>query len=89
MANVLEKIVADKRNEMVAKEAELPLASFIDDLTPSSKSFYNALAQDNAGYILECKKASPSKGLIRPTFDFGRNSGCVLRSRVLLVSVDR
>jgi indole-3-glycerol phosphate synthase / phosphoribosylanthranilate isomerase len=69
MANVLEKIVADKRNEMVAKEAELPLASFIDDLTPSSKSFYNALAQDNAGYILECKKASPSKGLIRPTFD--------------------
>ena len=69
MANVLEKIVADKRIELVEKEQNLPLEQFKDSLTPSTKSFYAALNKENAGYILECKKASPSKGLIRPTFD--------------------
>ena len=69
MANVLEKIVAYKRIELVEKEQNLPLELFKDSLTPSTKSFYAALNKENAGYILECKKASPSKGLIRPTFD--------------------
>lgn len=69
MANVLEKIVADKRAELDQRKAALPLATFVNDLVPSERSFYEALAQPNAGYILECKKASPSKGLIRENFD--------------------
>ncbi len=69
MQNVLAKIVDDKRVEVAAREAELPLSSFKAQLTPSKKSFYDALNNTNAGYILECKKASPSKGLIRPIFD--------------------
>lgn len=69
MQNVLAKIVDDKRIEVAAREAELPLDSFKAQLTPSTKSFYDALNKSNAGYILECKKASPSKGLIRPIFD--------------------
>ena len=69
MANVLEKIVLDKRQEIAQRKIDLPLASFIDDLTPSDRSFYDALAQPNAGFILECKKASPSKGLIRKYFN--------------------
>lgn len=69
MANVLEKIVIDKRAEIAARKKSLPLESFVQALTPSTRSFYNALAQPNAGYILECKKASPSKGLIRAHFD--------------------
>ncbi|WP_299078527.1 bifunctional indole-3-glycerol-phosphate synthase TrpC/phosphoribosylanthranilate isomerase TrpF [uncultured Paraglaciecola sp.] len=69
MANVLEKIVDNKKLEIAQRKIDLPLTSFIDGLTPSDRSFYDALAQPNAGFILECKKASPSKGLIRENFD--------------------
>jgi indole-3-glycerol phosphate synthase/phosphoribosylanthranilate isomerase len=69
MANVLEKIVLDKKLEIAQRKIDLPLASFIEGLTPSDRSFYDALAQPNAGFVLECKKASPSKGLIREHFD--------------------
>ncbi|WP_448211183.1 bifunctional indole-3-glycerol-phosphate synthase TrpC/phosphoribosylanthranilate isomerase TrpF [Colwellia sp. MEBiC06753] len=69
MANVLAKIVADKRIEIAARKQALPLATFIDTLAPTTKDLYGNLAQENAGFILECKKASPSKGLIRPNFD--------------------
>lgn len=69
MANVLEKIVATKREEIAARKAAFPASEFIEQLQPSERSFYQALAQPNAGFILECKKASPSKGLIRAEFD--------------------
>ncbi|MBU2878223.1 bifunctional indole-3-glycerol-phosphate synthase TrpC/phosphoribosylanthranilate isomerase TrpF [Aliiglaciecola lipolytica] len=69
MANVLEKIVANKREELVQRKLDLPLSSFKDNLTPSDRSFYQALSKPNAGYVLECKKASPSKGLIRDDFN--------------------
>jgi indole-3-glycerol phosphate synthase/phosphoribosylanthranilate isomerase len=71
--NILEKIVDDKRIEIDALKLTKPLASFIDDLTPTKKDMYAALKRSAnkpfAGFILECKKASPSKGLIRPDFD--------------------
>lgn len=73
MANILEKIVIDKRVEIDALKKSKPLESFIDDLTPTKKDMYAALKRTSekpeAGFILECKKASPSKGLIRPDFD--------------------
>ncbi len=71
--NVLEKIVADKRLEIASLKQQMPLAHFIDELTPSNKDMYAALRRSQqkpyAGFILECKKASPSKGLIRDDFD--------------------
>lgn len=72
MANVLEKIVADKAIELKQRKIERPLSGFIDDVKPSTRNFYEALkSTENGGthFILECKKASPSKGLIRPNFD--------------------
>jgi indole-3-glycerol phosphate synthase/phosphoribosylanthranilate isomerase len=73
MANVLEKIVADKRIEVKQLKINKPLASFIDSLKPTTKDMYAALdrkqGKSQAGFILECKKASPSKGLIRADFD--------------------
>ena len=73
MANILEKIVANKRIEIDALKKAKPLSSFIDELTPTTKNMYAALRRTEdkpeAGFILECKKASPSKGLIRPDFD--------------------
>ncbi|MEI8608940.1 bifunctional indole-3-glycerol-phosphate synthase TrpC/phosphoribosylanthranilate isomerase TrpF [Enterovibrio sp. Hal110] len=69
METVLAKIVADKRIWIEARKAAQPLASFINEVVPSDRSFYDALSGKPAKFILECKKASPSKGLIRDDFD--------------------
>jgi len=73
MANILEKIVADKRIEIAQRKIDFPLSDFIDTLVPTEKDMYAALDRKqgyaHAGFILECKKASPSKGLIRADFD--------------------
>ncbi|NOI67820.1 bifunctional indole-3-glycerol-phosphate synthase TrpC/phosphoribosylanthranilate isomerase TrpF [Vibrio sp. 99-8-1] len=69
MAQVLFKIVEDKKQWVEQRKATQPLASFIDTLEPSDRDFYHALSGDKAAFILECKKASPSKGLIREEFD--------------------
>jgi indole-3-glycerol phosphate synthase / phosphoribosylanthranilate isomerase len=69
LPNVLAKIVEDTNVRVEKLKVDLPLTSFVDDLTPSTRCLYKALSQENAGFILECKKASPSKGLIRDDFD--------------------
>ena len=73
--NILEKIVADKKIEIEKRQAEFPLSEFRAGLSESDRNFKQALVADKkqrgAAYILECKKASPSKGLIRDQFDLG------------------
>lgn len=72
MPNILDKIVATKRQEIAAAKSVLPeveLRARIKD-TPPRKDFFGALAV--AGpikLIAEVKKASPSKGIIRADFD--------------------
>lgn len=66
---VLGRIVADKQAWVAARQAVQPLASFQDALQPSDRDFHAALRQSHKVFILECKKASPSKGLIRPDFN--------------------
>lgn len=67
MSNVLERIVATKQQHIEALKLRFPE----ENLTPktSDRSLYQALSAKGAGFILECKKASPSKGLIRKDFD--------------------
>ncbi|WP_252120468.1 bifunctional indole-3-glycerol-phosphate synthase TrpC/phosphoribosylanthranilate isomerase TrpF [Symbiopectobacterium purcellii] len=66
---VLGKIVKDKVSWIVARQQAQPLSSFQADLVPSQRDFYAALKHKKPAFILECKKASPSKGLIREDFD--------------------
>ncbi|WP_312240566.1 bifunctional indole-3-glycerol-phosphate synthase TrpC/phosphoribosylanthranilate isomerase TrpF [Pantoea sp.] len=66
---VLHKIVQDKAVWVEARKAQQPLISFQNDIEPASRSFYDALSGARTVFILECKKASPSKGVIREDFD--------------------
>ncbi|MFC0179792.1 bifunctional indole-3-glycerol-phosphate synthase TrpC/phosphoribosylanthranilate isomerase TrpF [Thorsellia kenyensis] len=66
---VLEKILTDKISWIMHKKETFPLDSFNSLLTQSTRSFYQAFTKTQCQFILECKKASPSKGVIRPTFD--------------------
>src|SRR5471030_2230234 len=66
---VLHKIVRDKAVWVAARKEQQPLASFQNDIKPSQRNFYDALKGTKTVFILECKKASPSKGTIRDNFD--------------------
>ncbi|MFP2420006.1 bifunctional indole-3-glycerol-phosphate synthase TrpC/phosphoribosylanthranilate isomerase TrpF [Pseudescherichia vulneris] len=75
MQTVLAKIVADKRIWVEARKEQQPLASFQNEVQPSTRHFYDALQGARTAFILECKKASPSKGVIRDDFDPARIAG--------------
>lgn len=66
-SNVLTKIVDTKAAHMEALKLRFPEAMLEPKI--SDRSLFDALKAPNAGFIFECKKASPSKGLIREHFD--------------------
>jgi len=75
MANILDKIAADKRRHVAACQKKTSLAN-VEKLAQKSspprgfyKSLLNAQKAGRFGLITEIKKASPSKGLIREDFD--------------------
>ncbi|WP_437867936.1 bifunctional indole-3-glycerol-phosphate synthase TrpC/phosphoribosylanthranilate isomerase TrpF [Sorangium sp. So ce363] len=67
--NVLARIVERKRADVAERERRTPLASLRGSAPPTSRSLRRALSAPGARFVLECKKASPSEGLIRPDFD--------------------
>ena len=72
---ILGKIVDDKLIWVEQRKQQQPLIKFKDDLVESDRHFYQALDQEQSVFILECKKASPSKGLIREDFDLDLIAG--------------
>ncbi len=65
---ILGKIVAAKQQWLEERKQAEPLESFRHQLTPSDRDFEGALRQGGTRFIMECKRASPSKGLIRADF---------------------
>ena len=74
MSDILEKIVAVKREEVAAAIKKVPLAAMREDAESRvlTRGFVGALraetAKGQAAVTAEVKKASPSKGVIRPDF---------------------
>lgn len=69
MSNVLAQIVDYKHTEVAQRKKQLPLNQFKAQLKKSQRSLFQALSSQHSDFIFECKKASPSKGLIRENFN--------------------
>ena len=75
MADILERILARKREELEAARRAVPLAQMRERAAsaPPPRDFVGALrskiAAGQAAVIAEVKKASPSKGVLREDFD--------------------
>lgn len=67
--SILKNIVAQRRQTVAEFAQQFDLTALATQLTPSTRSLAEALATPQASFILECKKASPSKGLIRADFN--------------------
>lgn len=70
--SILRTIVEQRQVRLQELQQHLPEAEAMRlarNSTRPVRDFYAALAQPNAQFILECKKASPSKGVIRADFD--------------------
>ncbi len=70
---ILQRILADKRQEVEARRAQIPereLHARLHDLPPT-RGFKRALqaTPNPIALIAEVKRASPSKGVIQPNFD--------------------
>jgi len=69
MPSVLVKIVAQTRRDLALRRQAVAETSLWSCAQPSDRSLEDALRARRTGYILECKKASPSQGLLREDFD--------------------
>ncbi|MFM9018500.1 MAG: indole-3-glycerol phosphate synthase TrpC [Actinomycetota bacterium] len=68
MSNFLEEVVERTRADVAARRELVPLEALQDRLEPAPRSrpFSEGLVQEGISLIAEMKRASPSKGPIRP-----------------------
>ena len=69
--DILKEIVAVKRREVERLKTDAPVAGLEERIAelPSPLDFRAALRGESVRVIAEVKKASPTKGLLRPDFD--------------------
>lgn len=71
--NILDQLAEHARQRVEAAKQTLPLAEIKRQALSLPKGdfrFEKALAKPGLAFICECKKASPSKGLIAPEFPY-------------------
>ena len=74
MANILDKIIADKKVEVAERKSQMSIERLAEQVRSGDKcrNFYKAVTKDNVrgiNVIAEVKKASPSAGVIREDFE--------------------
>jgi indole-3-glycerol phosphate synthase len=71
MATILDRIVADKKQALERSKQITPLSTLMERIArqPEPLDFAGALRGKGVRLIAEVKKASPSRGLLRPDFD--------------------
>ena len=92
MSNILDKIVATTRENLLTQKRHVPLHA-VEEKAKNSKpprGFLGRLksaSKNGFGLIAEVKKASPSKGLIRADFDPARLAKAYQRGGATCLSV--
>ncbi len=69
MSSILLEIVARKRIDIAERKRLASIEALRRHATPTSRRLGAALKRPGLRFILECKKASPSEGLIRTDYD--------------------
>ncbi len=89
MPNILDEIVAAKRQELALQKEQVSLAALRDQIArqPAPLSFSGALTVGGIRLIAEVKKASPSRGLLCPDFDPVRLAGVYASNGAAAISV--
>ena len=71
--NILDQLACHARQRVAAAKAILPMAGIRREALAMAKGdfpFERALSGDDLAFICECKRASPSKGMIAPEFPY-------------------
>lgn len=71
--NILDQLAAHARERAAAAKARVPeaeLRALAEAAPRTGFAFERALRTDDIAFICECKRASPSKGLIAPEFPY-------------------
>jgi indole-3-glycerol phosphate synthase len=89
MPSILDKIVAEKRQELTWQQALVPLAALLKQAAGQAEplDFAAALRGTKVRLIAEVKKASPSRGLLCPDFDPVRLAGIYAANGAAAISV--
>ena len=86
---ILDEIMAYHRDRLPRVMREVPLADLraFASVTPPAQSLYEALSGPGVSLIAECKKASPSRGLLVPDYDVQALAETYVRAGASAISV--